>query len=267
MSSVVAREIRAGYRDREVLRGVDLVAQAGEVVALIGPNGAGKSTLLRVLGGLLPPASGSVTIDGVDVTALDRRSIARHIAVVPQVFETLFPFTVREIVALGRTSRLGPLGTLGSADARAVTRALDDIGATDLADRRIDRVSGGERQRAVLAMALAQEASVLLLDEPTAHLDPAHQRATLERVATLARLRGLAVVAVLHDLNLAAAFASRVVLLADGVVVRDGEPSDVITPELVAKVFGLGLRVLAHDGRPYVIPEPPTALERHARAG
>jgi iron complex transport system ATP-binding protein len=267
LSSVVARGIRAGYREREVLRGVELVAHAGELVALVGPNGAGKSTLLRVLGGLLRPASGSVTIDGIDVTALDRRSIARHVAVVPQVFETLFPFTIREIVALGRTSRLGPLGTLGADDARAVARALDDIGATDLADRRIDRVSGGERQRAVLAMALAQEAGVLLLDEPTAHLDPTHQRGTLDRVATLARVRGLAVVAVLHDLNLAAAFATRVVLLADGAVVREGEPTQVITPDLVASVFGPGLRVVTHDGRPFVIPEPAMALERHARAG
>lgn len=263
----MARGIRAGYRDREVLRGVDLAAQAGEVVALIGPNGAGKSTLLRVLAGLLRPEAGTVTIDGADVTTLDRRSIARHVAVVPQVFETLFPFTVREIVALGRTSRLGPLGTLGADDARAVARALDEIGATDLAERRIDRVSGGERQRAVLAMALAQEAGVLLLDEPTAHLDPTHQRGTLERVATLARARGLAVVAVLHDLNLAAAFASRVVLLADGVVVRDGDPRQVITSELVSAVFGPGLRVVVHDGRPFVIPEPAATAEVHARAG
>jgi iron complex transport system ATP-binding protein len=267
LSSVVARQVRAGYRDREVLRGVDLVAGAGEVVALIGPNGAGKSTLLRVIAGLLRPTAGSVTIDGIDLATLDRRAVARHIAVVPQVFETLFPFTVREIVALGRTSRLGPLGTLGTDDAHAVARALDDIGATDLAERRIDRVSGGERQRAVLAMALAQDAGVLLLDEPTAHLDPAHQRATLERVVALARVRGLAVVAVLHDLNLAAAFASRVVLLADGAVVREGEPGQVITADLVARVFGPGLRVVAYDGRPFVIPEPATTPVRRARAG
>jgi ABC-type cobalamin/Fe3+-siderophores transport system ATPase subunit len=209
-----------------------------------------------------------VSIDGRDVTTLDRRSIARHIAVVPQVFETLFPFTVREIVALGRTSRLGPFGTLGADDARAVARALDEMGATDLAERRIDRVSGGERQRAVLAMALAQEAGVLLLDEPTAHLDPTHQRATLARVATLARLRGLAVVAVLHDLNLAAAFASRVVLLnLEGAVVREGEPRAVITAEIVSAVFGPGLRVVTHDGRPFVIPQPATAEDMHARAG
>ena len=267
MSSVVARGIRAGYREREVLRGVDLAANAGELVALIGPNGAGKSTLLRVIGGLLRPTAGGVTIDGTDMTALDRRSIARQIAIVPQVFETLFPFTVREIVALGRTSRLGPFGTLGADDARAVARALDDLDATDLADRRIDRVSGGERQRAVLAMALAQEAGVLLLDEPTEHLDPTHQRATLERVVTLARARGLAVVAVLHDLNLAAAFATRVVLLADGAVVREGEPRQVITAELVSAVFGPGLRVVMHEGRPFVIPEPAKVEEVRARAG
>ena len=267
MSSVVARHVRAGYREREVLRGVDLIAHAGELVALVGPNGAGKSTLLRVLAGLLAPMSGTVTIDGADVRTLDRGAIARRIAVVPQVFETLFPFTVREVAALGRTSRLGPLGTLGSEDARAVARALDDIGATELADRRIDRVSGGERQRAVLAMALAQEAGVLLLDEPTAHLDPAHQRETLARVADLARERGLTIIAVLHDLNLASAFASRIAVLAEGLVVRDGDPRQVLTADLVIRVFGPGLRVVAHDGRPYVLPAPSATADERARAG
>ncbi len=256
MSTVVARGIRAGYGERAVLRGIDLTARGGELVALVGPNGAGKSTLLRVLAGLLSPSSGTVTVDGIDITSLDRGAIARRIAVVPQVFETLFPFTVREIVALGRTSRLGPLGTLGSDDARAVARALAEIGASELAERRIDRISGGERQRAVLAMAIAHESDVLLLDEPTAHLDAAHQRATLARVARLARDRGLAVIAVLHDLNLASALASRVVVLADGVVVRDGEAGQVITSELVARVFGDGLRVVPHDGRPFVLPAP-----------
>jgi iron complex transport system ATP-binding protein len=249
-----------------VLRGVDLVAREGEVVALVGPNGAGKSTLLRVIAGLVRPSAGAVSVDGADVLALDRRAIARRIAVVPQVFETLFPFTVREIVVLGRTSRLGAFATLGAADARAVSRALADLGASDLADRRIDRISGGERQRAVLAMALAQEADVLLLDEPTAHLDPAHQRATLERVATIARDRGLVVIAVLHDLNLASALATRVVVLADGAVVRDGDPREVITADLVARVFGTGLWVVSHEGRPFVLPAPVAAEERHVRA-
>ena len=136
----------------------------------------------------------------------------------------------------------------------------------DLADRRIDRISGGERQRAVLAMALAQESEVLLLDEPTAHLDPAHQRATLERVARLSRDRSLATVAVLHDLNLASALASRVVVMADGVVVRDGEPREVITAALVREVFGDGLTVVSHDGRPFVLPAVEADARRNIRA-
>jgi iron complex transport system ATP-binding protein len=265
MSTLHAREIRADYGAGEVLRGVDLDAGAGEVVALVGPNGAGKSTLLRVFAGLLRPSSGRVSIDGLDVFSLDRGAVARRVAVVPQVFETLFPFTVREVVALGRTSRLGPLGRLGTIDIRAVTRALEELGSLDLADRRIDRISGGERQRAVLAMALAQEADVLLLDEPTAHLDPAHQRATLEHVARLARERGLTVVAVLHDLNLASALASRVVVLEQGAIVRDGDPRDVITASLVRDVFGPGLNVITHEGRPFVLPSAETSAERVIR--
>lgn len=256
MSRIEARGIRAGYREREVLTDVDLVAEAGEIVALVGPNGAGKSTLLRVLAGLLRPSAGAVAIDGTPIARLARVDVARRVAVVPQVFETLFPFTVREIVALGRTSRAGLLGIMRAEDARAVERAIDDLALRDLADRRIDRLSGGERQRAVLAMALAQESEVLLLDEPTAHLDPAHQRATLEHTARLARERGLAVIAVLHDLNLASALATRVAVMRDGAIVRDGDPREALTPALVTEVFGAGLSVVMHGGRPYVLPEP-----------
>lgn len=266
MTTLCAREVRAGYDHREVLRGIDLDAGPGEIVALVGPNGAGKSTLLRVLAGLVRPTSGSVMIDGVDIATLDRAAVARHIAVVPQIFETLFPFTVREVVTLGRTSRMGTLGLLSAGDALAVRRALEELDSLDLAERRIDRISGGERQRAVLAMALAQEAEVLLLDEPTAHLDPAHQRAALEHVARLARERGLVVVAVLHDLNLASALASRVVVLDDGAVVRDGDPREVITAALVHEVFGPGLTVIAHEGRPFVLPAAQTAAERASRS-
>jgi iron complex transport system ATP-binding protein len=238
-----------------VLRGIDLVARSGEVVAIVGPNGAGKSTLLRALAGLLPPHEGRVTLDGHEIASLDRAQVARRIAVVPQVFDTLFPFTVREIVALGRTPWLGPLGTLRRDDARAVTRALDDVDAGALAERRIDRVSGGERQRAVLAMALAQEADVLLLDEPTVHLDPAHQRSLLDLIVRLARERGLVVLAVLHDLNLASAMANRFVVLRDGAIAFDGTPTQALTRSLLRDVFGAGLDVVMHRGRPFVVPD------------
>ena len=259
MSGIAAERVTAGYGAHIVLRDVDLVARPGELVALVGPNGAGKSTLLRVLAGLLRPSAGRVTLEGRDVASLDRVAVARRVAVVPQVFETLFPFTVREIVALGRTPWLGAFGALGPSHTRAVARALAEVDATALADRRIDRLSGGERQRAVLAMALAQEAEVLLLDEPTVHLDPAHQRAILDVVGRLARERRLVAVTVLHDLNLASATAARFVILRDGAVVFDGAAREALAPALVREVFGDGLDVVMHRGRPFVIPDAANA--------
>lgn len=222
-------------------------------MALVGPNGAGKSTLLRVLAGLVRPSAGRVTLGDVDVHSLSRAAVARRIAIVPQVFDTLFPFTVREIVTLGRTPFRGPFGLLGHDDARAVDRALAALGSEDLAERRIDRISGGERQRAVLAMALAQDPEVLLLDEPTAHLDPTHQLSTMRLVSALTRERGLAALTIVHDVNLAT-LADRVAVLCDGRIVRDAPPRDAITPELVHDVFGPGWTVLCHDGRPVVVP-------------
>ncbi len=229
--------------------------RAGELVALVGPNGAGKSTLLRCLAGLLRPTAGRVTVDGRDLRVLERRALARRIAVVPQTSDTIFPFTVREIVALGRTARLGPLGIATADDVHAVERALDELELVPIAERRIDLVSGGERQRAVLAMALAQETDVLLLDEPTAHLDPAHQRSTLALIRALARSRSVAVIAVLHDLNLAARLADRVVVLAAGRVAADGAPLQVVTADTVASAFGGGLAVDVREGVPFVLPE------------
>ncbi len=256
MTELLAEGLRAGYGRREVLRVIDLALRSGEVVAVVGPNGAGKSTLLRCLAGLIRPSAGRVTLDGIDLRSLGRAAIARRIAVVPQVFETLFPFTVREIVGLGRTARLGRLGIPRAEDARAVDRAIAELDLAALADRPIDTLSGGERQRAVLAMALAQEADVLLLDEPTVHLDPAHQRETLDLVRSLARGRGLVVAAVLHDLNLAGALCARVVVLDGGRVVRDGPPAAVLDAPTVGQVFGAGLEVGERAGVPYVLPRP-----------
>jgi iron complex transport system ATP-binding protein len=256
MTTLNADAVTAGYGARTVLHACTLSVARGEVVAIVGPNGAGKSTLLRVLAGLLRPTSGAVRIDGVDIATLGRPELARRIAVVPQIFDTLFPFSVREVVALGRTARLGMFGGASRADAAAVERAIADLELADLASRRIDRLSGGERQRAVLAMALAQEADVLVLDEPTVHLDPAHQVAMLRLVRELACARGLAVAAVLHDLNLAASMATRVAVMAKGRVVCDAAPETVLNADLIRDVFGLGLAVIRHDGRPIVLPIP-----------
>lgn len=255
MNGLVARGVRAGYGERVVVDGCDLALGAGAVASVVGPNGAGKSTLLRVLAGLLRPLAGSVAVDGRDLAGLSRAEIARRVAVVPQLFDTIFPFSVREVVALGRTARLGPFGRPAAADAAAVERAVDALELGGLAERRIDRVSGGERQRAVLAMALAQEAPVLLLDEPTVHLDPGHQLATMSLLRRLAAQRGLAVLAVMHDLSLAA-LADRVVVLADGRIVRDAPPSEALDDALVREVFGPGWRVRVEAGRPVVVPSP-----------
>jgi len=249
-----ATGVTAAYGPHVVLRDCAFAVRSGEVVAIVGPNGAGKSTLLRVLAGLIHPRAGSIRLDDIDIASLPRATLARRIAVVPQIFDTLFPFTVREVVALGRTARLGLFGRASTLDAAAVEGAIVELDLEALASRRIDRLSGGERQRAVLAMALAQEADVLLLDEPTAHLDPAHQRGMLERLGRLAHERGFAIVSVLHDLNLASAFASRMTVVADGRVVHDGDTRTVLRQDVVTAVFGPGLRVLADGERQFVLP-------------
>ena len=254
MTRLAATAVSAAYGPRVVLRDCSFAIGSGEIVAVVGPNGAGKSTLLRVLAGLLRPTAGTVALDGQDLTRMSRSALARRIAVVPQIFDTLFPFTVREVVALGRTARLGAFGRASAADVAAVDRAIDELDLDHLASRRIDRLSGGERQRAVLAMALAQETAVLLLDEPTVHLDPAHQIATLRLLRTLVAERALAVCAVLHDLNLASTFASRIVAIADGRIARDGAPKEVLSADLVRAVFGDALEVVGRDGHPAVLP-------------
>ena len=253
---VAARSVHAGYGPREVLAGIDLDLASGSLAALVGPNGAGKSTLLRCLAGLIAPTTGSVAVDGRDLRRVDRAGIARLIAVVPQATETLFPFTVREIVALGRVARLGLLSLPRRDDVAAVDRAIDDLELGGLAARRVDTLSGGERQRTVLAMALAQEAPILLLDEPTAHLDPGHQRRALALIRRLVGERALVALAVLQDLNLAASLCDRVIVLDRGRVVADGPPSSVLRPSTVAEVFGRGLDVGERAGVPFVLPSP-----------
>jgi iron complex transport system ATP-binding protein len=249
-----AAGVVAGYGSRTVLHGVDLDLEPGVLTAIIGPNGAGKSTLLRCLAGLLRPSGGRVLLDGHDLRGLDRGTIARRIAVVPQMSETIFPFTVREIVGLGRVARLGVLARVTALDTAAVDRAIAELDLTGLATRRIDTLSGGERQRAVLAMALAQEPRVLLLDEPTVHLDPAHQRSALDHIRRLVQDRELTCVAVLHDLNLASAMCERVVVVDGGRVAADGDPTTVIDAPTIASVFGPGLVVGERGGVPFVLP-------------
>jgi iron complex transport system ATP-binding protein len=226
------------YGTRPVLDGVSFQARAGELVGLVGPNGAGKSTLIRLVAGLLAPASGQVRLGGLDPHAAPRRAVARVCALVPQEPQVVWPFTVREMVMLGRAPHQGLLAIAERFDRGAVEGALAACDLTELADRRLDELSGGERRRVFFARALAQEPRVLLLDEPTAFLDLAHQAAVME-MARVAADGGLCVLAVLHDLNLAASACDRLMVLSHGKPVADGPPDQVLTSERVAAVWGL----------------------------
>ncbi len=246
------------YGDRPALEDVSLVARAGEFVGLLGPNGAGKSTLLRLVAGLAPPSRGAVHLAGLTPHAAPRRAVAQVCAVVPQEPRVTWPFTVREAVMMGRASRQGLLALPTRLDRGAVEGAIEACDLVHLADRRVDALSGGERRRVFFARALAQEPRVLLLDEPTAFLDLGHQVATM-RMARLAARGGLCVVAVLHDLNLAAAACDRIVVLSQGRVVAEGAPDGVLTEERVEAVWGVAVwrGRNAATGAPVVLPSLP----------
>ncbi len=245
------------YEARTVLRQVSLSVNAGEVLALIGPNGVGKSTLLRACSGTLKPIGGRVLIDGQDVQRLRVEDRAKLIAVVPQAVRLPETFTVRETVLMGRTPYLGWLGRESEKDRSAVQAALERTATLELADRPIGELSGGEQQRVLIARALAQSAHVLLLDEPTAHLDLKHQAGVLSLVCDLAHVENYAVLIALHDLNLAAQYADRVALLSNGSVAAVGRPGEVLTEENLSPAYGLRVAVYEHPahGAPLVHAE------------
>ena len=252
---VDVRDASFAYGARRVLEGVSFAAHPGEFVGLVGPNGAGKSTLLRLVAGLAAPLEGSVRTAGLDPHRAPRREVARACAVVPQEPHVAWPFTVREVVMMGRSPRQGLLAIEDRFDRGAVEGALAACDLVPLADRPLDALSGGERRRVFFARALAQEPRVLLLDEPTAFLDLGHQVAAM-RMARVAARGGLCVVAVLHDLNLAAAACDRLVVLSRGRVVAEGAPAEVLTPERVREVWGVEVwrGVNAASGAPVVFP-------------
>lgn len=241
------------------LDGVSLEVPAGGCTALLGPNGSGKSTLLRLLLGTLRPQSGEVAFAGRAVDAWPRRAMAREVGVVPQGEDAAFPMTVRETVAMGRYPHLGPWRREGDADRRAVDDAMRRCDVHALADRPLGQISGGERQRARVARALAQEAPALALDEPTAALDVGHEMAIFELLRDLGRA-GKTILLVTHNLNLAARYADRLVLLDRGRVAAQGGPAEVMTRATVERVYGWPVQLTAHPGpgpdtgAPQVVP-------------
>jgi iron complex transport system ATP-binding protein len=241
------------------LKGIDLAVASGESVALIGPNGSGKSTLLKVVSGVLRPDSGTVRLDDSSIGTLSTRQIARRLAMVEQERSMGFDFTVREVVAMGRIPHRGRFAHESIRDRHAIDRALELADVRILADRSIRAVSGGERQRVFLGMALAQEPDVLLLDEPTTHLDLRHQVQFMSIVRQQAQA-GMTVLIAIHDLTLAAQAADRIALMSEGRIVVMGTPCDVLTPSNVERVFGVDAIIGEHPelGTIYVLPRLPS---------
>jgi iron complex transport system ATP-binding protein len=257
---IEANNVVHAYGDRRVLHGVSLAIDDGETVAVVGPNGAGKSTLLKTLLGFLEPESGEVRLDGVSLDGLDRREVARRAAFVPQGFHTDFAFTVREMVAMGRTPHRGRFSPLDDADRAAIAEALGATDTAEMVDRSFAELSGGERQRVLLARAFAQSAPVLLLDEPNANLDLLHACRLLEIVRRRVAAGGAALMA-LHDLGLAARYCDRVVVLAAGRVRADGPPAEVLTEPLLRSVFGVDARIFHEDDGLYLGVRGPSSTK------
>ena len=245
-----ARGVDFCYYDELVLQEIDLVLRRGELVGLIGPNGSGKTTLLKVLSGLLSPKRGSVRLDGEELRHFPRRQIAQRIAVVPQELSTPFIFTAWEMVMLGRTPHVRPLVGASSRDRQVAEEKMALTGTLELASRPFNELSGGEQQRVIVAMALAQEAEILLLDEPTVHLDINHQVEILELIKQLNRQQGLTVLTIIHELNLAALYFDRLLLLDCGRIVAQGRPDQVLREERIRQVFQANVQVQAHPTHP-----------------
>ncbi|MEU3656861.1 ABC transporter ATP-binding protein [Streptomyces sp. NPDC032161] len=263
-SRLTARGLTLAYEDRTVVRDLDLAVPDGRVTVIVGPNACGKSTTLRALGRLLRPSGGSVFLDGTELSRIPTRRIAQSIGLLPQTPVAPEAITVSDLVARGRQPHQHWWQQWSEEDERAVTEAMERTDVSALGDRSVDELSGGQRQRVWIAMALAQETDLLLLDEPTTYLDIAHQVEVLDLVRRLTApaadgTRGRTVVTVLHDLNQAARYADHLVAMKAGRIVAEGHPKDVVTADLVHEVFGLDAVIVPCPvtGSPLVVPGAP----------
>jgi iron complex transport system ATP-binding protein len=247
--------LSASYGSRRILHDVSLDVQSGEVLALIGPNGAGKSTLIRAVSGVVP-YTGHVRTNGDDFASLSTIQRAQYVATVPQAVSLPPAYSAWETVLFGRTPHLGFLGQPSPRDEEIARQSLARVSALPLADRRVGELSGGEQQRILLARALCQSTPILLLDEPTAHLDLQYQVGLLELVQQLAHKDKLAVLVALHDLNLAAHYADRIALMVAGRIKADGKPKDVLQADLIQEAYCLPVKVVQHPflDLPLVLP-------------
>jgi iron complex transport system ATP-binding protein len=252
------KSLHVAYEKKEILHSIDLQLARGELLVLIGPNGSGKTSLIRALSGILRPSSGEIFINQRHLATLSEGERARQVAVVPQSSQLPPAFTVFECVALGRTPYLAWLGRLGTRDLRMIQQAMQAAEIEHLSERHAAELSGGEQQRVILARALAQSCPILLLDEPTAHLDLHHQVNLLGLVRRMAKDQNLAVLVAMHDLNLASLYADRLVLLVDGRVRANGTPAEVLTTEILRSAYQVPLQVHPNPqhGTPWVVLQP-----------
>ncbi len=250
---IAVKKVSFSRGGKTVLKEIELTVGTNELIGLIGPNGAGKSTLLKLLAKLLIPAQGTILLEGRDLNGWDRRGLAKKVAYLSQRPSIQDPFPCREVVLLGRYAHLGRFERVSENDRRAAEGAMARTATTPLAERSITHLSGGELQRVLLARTVAQGAKLLLLDEPTANLDPRHQLGVMELVASLAQ-EERSVVMALHDLPLAARYCRRLVLISQGEIVADGPPQAVLTEENLRRVYGIEVEITTHpaDGYPIV---------------
>ena len=249
-----AINLSIGYEHRRVASGIDLMVRRGEVLCLLGPNGAGKTTLFKTLLGLIPAQSGEVTIDGRPIAALARAELARSMAYVPQAQVMEFAYTVLDLVLMGRTAHLGPFSAPGRRDHERARAALADLGIADLAEAEANRISGGQRQLCLIARALAQDALLLVMDEPTASLDLGNRLLVLERVRAL-KQQHFGVVFSTHDPDQARELATMVAVIANGGLVAYGTPEDTLTGPILSSVYGVDVVVeRTESGRHVVAP-------------
>lgn len=268
MNRIDVRNLSCGYEGKPVLHGIGLAVPEGGFFGIIGPNGSGKTTLFRAVTGLLRPDAGEILLDGVDVRRMSRPERARRVSVVPQIADIPFAFTVRELVSLGRYPHLGRFRAFGPADVAVVNHALRLVEVDHLADRRVNHLSAGEKQRVFLAQALAQEPRTLLLDEPISHLDIRHQVEMLDLLRRLNR-EGLTIVVILHDLNLAAEYCGALALFSNGRVAACGAPEAVLDYRLIEQVYRTVVIIRENplSKKPYVLLVSGDALQAHENKG
>ncbi|MEV1089458.1 ABC transporter ATP-binding protein [Streptomyces microflavus] len=251
-----ARDVRLGYGDREIVPGLSVTVPPGRITVIVGPNACGKSTLLRAMARLLAPSAGAVLLNGRSIQEMPTKEVAAVLGILPQSPTAPEGITVSDLVGRGRYPHQGWFRRWSAEDDEAVAQALLSTDVLELADRPVDELSGGQRQRVWIAMALAQRTDILLLDEPTTFLDASHQLDVLDLLTDLNRERGVTMVAVLHDLNLACRYADHMIAMKDGRILAEGRPADIVTEELVGEVFGMRCSVIEDpaSATPMVVP-------------